>query len=257
MFGGLVVVFLLQSQPAGKNPSLPSQGARSGLLRGKPRRSRRSGGLRRIRLKIHQRYLCNGSGASIGGPNPPPGRLLDWDARVRARNFAHLHRRLGCRFPARFSSNAFPGNFKRKILAGCGVRCDLHAGVGLIRIINQLEAAVLAAAVNCIALGNITTSVPRDTEIWDRDWHCRCKEAGKWTSRPRQSRTQGKDERVADSSSPSGHRSRLQRVTPSVVALAESSMTCAAIRNVELEIVLHHLAWRGGAGSILHSRILV
>src|SRR3979490_590620 len=27
--------------------------------------------------RIHHRYFCRGSGASIGGPNPPPGRLLE------------------------------------------------------------------------------------------------------------------------------------------------------------------------------------
>src|ERR1700692_1817423 len=27
--------------------------------------------------RIHHRYFCSGSGASIGGPNPPPGRLLE------------------------------------------------------------------------------------------------------------------------------------------------------------------------------------
>src|SRR5207302_9059239 len=107
--------------------------------------------------KIHHLYFCSGSGASIGRPNPPPGRLLE---------------SAGAVIEAEFSSFSFgPGaalfwpvsgvpwleivNERFWPLLVFAATCTLASGwLGLFINLKPVEPA---AAWNCKAFGIITT----------------------------------------------------------------------------------------------------
>src|ERR1700756_4308205 len=108
--------------------------------------------------RIHHRYLFSGSGASIGGPSPPPGRLFDSTDGVAVRVDLCSPRTDSlelCCWPV--SCALSPEILKARFCPAVMFDATRTVALGWLGKFSNLKGAELADALNCIPFGNVTT----------------------------------------------------------------------------------------------------
>ena len=88
---------------------------------------------------VHHRYSLSGSGASIGGPNPPTGAGTGLRTGSTGDRALFMLVRVLRIFLLAGCEDAFSGNVKSEILTVSSVFRDVHRDIGLVRKVNQFE----------------------------------------------------------------------------------------------------------------------